>query len=119
MLHQAGFASPEELPLGQVIGVADLLDCVLAEDLDEVASIERYFGHFGPGQWVWRFANVRPLPKPIPARGRLGVFDLKIPTRSLTQEGPALGEPGGSATGVLHEACVFTAIPHVTSRSFA
>ncbi len=85
-LREAGIRHPDELPLGQVIGVAELVECVLAEEMDDIPETERVRGLFGVGQWVWRFEDATPFEEPIPARGRLGVFELKLETASLVRQ---------------------------------
>lgn len=41
------------------------------EDIDD----QRPFGPWEPGSWAWRLKRVRRLPEPIPARGRLGLWN--------------------------------------------
>jgi hypothetical protein len=84
LLRAAGLYGPDALPLGAVVGAADLVECVPVEELDDVPAAERPLGDFGPGRWVWRLARASAWPVPVPARGRLGVFDLPAlvpPTR--------------------------------------
>jgi activating signal cointegrator 1 len=77
------------LPFGAIVAVCDLVDCVLTWPSwasDEpwftgqregetwavpppAGSDERAFGDYSPGRFAWLLANVRALPKPIPATG--------------------------------------------------
>jgi hypothetical protein len=57
--------SPEKLPRGAVLAMAEAVDCVHE-------SGSRWFA--GPHGLLLR--NVRVLPEPIPCRGALGFFDL-------------------------------------------
>lgn len=65
---------PEELGRGAIIGVVDLVDVV-------EHSQSKWFG--GPYGWVLR--SPRPLTKPIPCRGRLGVWKLSPEQLRLIQ----------------------------------
>ena len=79
-LPPGGFAPGRSLPLGYVLGTVELTDCVRVEDLP---AEERALAEFRPGHWVWRFRDPRPFPRPVRARGRLGLFRIDLP-------GPAL-----------------------------
>jgi hypothetical protein len=57
--------SDDELPLGGIVGVAELIDCVGHSDSPW------FFGTYG-----FIFKNARPLPL-IQCRGQLGIFDIK------------------------------------------
>ena len=59
-----GIVIPRELPLGGIVGEADIVDCV-----DSHAS--PWF--FGP--WGFVLRDRRPLPF-VPLRGRLGFFNV-------------------------------------------
>lgn len=47
-----------------------------AWDLDA----NRPLGDFGPDRWLWLLTAVRPLPEPIPATGRQGLWEWDPPT---------------------------------------
>lgn len=65
----------EELPRGQVIAIANLVDCQLmtkeliqekkrtVQGLNELA-----FGYWEPGRFAWILDNIRPI-EPVPAKG--------------------------------------------------
>jgi hypothetical protein len=62
-----GIAIPRNLPLGGIVGIADLVDIV------EQSGDPFFFGPYG-----WVLDNARPLPfRAIP--GRLGLFDAPGP----------------------------------------
>ena len=83
------------LPLGAIVAVCVLADCVPTEtipfeDLELVLSSptggpvdpyapvwsERMMGDFTPGRFAWVLHDIRPLPKPIPFRGRQQLFEV-------------------------------------------
>ena len=79
-LPPGGFPPGRPLPLGAILGTVELTDCVRVEDLP---AEERAQADFRPGHWVWRFHNPRPLPRPVRARGRLGLFRIDLPEPAL------------------------------------
>lgn len=36
---------------------------------------EQPYGDFAPGRWAWLLANVQPLTRPVPAKGRQGLWE--------------------------------------------
>ncbi|OUN01378.1 MAG: hypothetical protein BAA04_07105 [Firmicutes bacterium ZCTH02-B6] len=70
------FPKPEQLPLGAVVAVADLVDCVQMTEayIAKVPMDERRFGYYLPGRYAWHLANVRALDKPVPAQGQRGLW---------------------------------------------
>jgi hypothetical protein len=63
--HHAAGAREENWDAGLVIGTVDLLDCVRDSDS------KRMF----PDHWHWVFANPQRLDVPVPAKGRLGLWE--------------------------------------------
>jgi hypothetical protein len=92
-------------PLGAIVAVADLVDCVpIVEDgwpangawrpalviendtltlyrsddpdLSEDADDQKPYGDFTPGRWAWLLADVRPLVEPVRCPGFQGIWDL-------------------------------------------
>jgi len=85
LLRAGGVADWSDLPLGAVVGAVELTDCVRVEDLPPPEEPEASLGDFGPGRWVWRLRRPLRLPVPLPARGRLGLFDLDL-SLTLSEE---------------------------------
>lgn len=73
-LMASGIESLADLPLGAVVAVGHLVDCVPTESLTSISRVERAFGDYTPGRFGWLFEGVEPLPEPIPARGALGLW---------------------------------------------
>jgi hypothetical protein len=81
-----GRAKPtERMPLGAIVAVVDLTDCVptfqkgaLAECwLSSSISIqERHFGNYAANRFGWMLSKVRALPEPIPYKGEQGLFEI-------------------------------------------
>jgi len=89
-LRRAGLTDPRALPLGGVIAVCELVDCSLirrgpeaflgsSERMVRPSAQELAFGDWTPGRYAWCLANVRALPRPIPARGRQGLWEWPVP----------------------------------------
>jgi hypothetical protein len=82
-----GLSYPEDLPLGGVVAIAELVDCLPTEariclpgvfddypDLD--TPKERAFGDFTPGRYGWVLENVRRVDPMIPLVGRQGLWTI-------------------------------------------
>jgi hypothetical protein len=85
LLVRAGFDDWRRLPLGAVIGTVDLAGCTRVEELPPPDDLERALGDFSPGRWAWQLREPFRWAQPLPAVGRLGVFELNIV--SLTRDG--------------------------------
>lgn len=82
-----------ELPLGVALCLADLTDCIPTEKLPlSKFAHERSFGNFAPGRFAWALEDIRPLPTPVPVRGRQGLFDLSAEEQRAVEQ--ALGFVG-------------------------
>jgi hypothetical protein len=86
------------LPLGCIVAVCDLVDVVRINDtlmardtimrhlgltFDPV-NVPRYkqeyeFGDYTPGRWMLLLRNIVALDKPIPAKGKLGLWNWEAP----------------------------------------
>ena len=63
-----GIRSAGDLPLGAVVAIARLANCVPVEAC--LASMEeRAFGDYSHGRFAWILRDVRAVDPPIPARG--------------------------------------------------
>jgi hypothetical protein len=79
-LTRAGLSLPE-LPTGAIVAVARVVGCTLTErvvfDLSQPAqAAEREFGDYTRGRWAWFIQGVKPLAKPIPCKGALGLWTV-------------------------------------------
>jgi hypothetical protein len=87
-LEWAGLG-PETLPRGEVVAIGWLEDCLDARTARKLIKHgvfrrrELAFGDFKPGRFVLVLKRMRVLPKPIPATGKLGLWDWKA-ARSTT-----------------------------------
>jgi len=91
-----------KLPLGAVIATCRLVDCkeicpdgfARKCDTARVENImpilpeepELSFGDYTPGRFAWNLWNVRMLPEPVPAKGRLGLWEW-TPTEGVIIDG--------------------------------
>lgn len=69
-----------DLPSGCLIGTVELVDVELfdSSSWDRIADAHLQIGPFRPGLYAWHLANPKPLPKPVPYRGGLGLFHISI-----------------------------------------
>lgn len=66
------------LPYGAVVGKVTLVNCLPLEELEGYAldtPRERAFGNWSPGRYGWILSNPLLFEKPIPARGKQGIWD--------------------------------------------
>ena len=68
---------PDERPLGAIVAIARLIDCRPARMAP--TELEELLGDFGIDRWGWQLHGVWPLPEPIRARGRLGLWEVTEP----------------------------------------
>ncbi len=59
----------KHIPRGAIIGEVDIVTCI--QDSKSPWAI--------PGMWHWVLANPTLFEKPIPYRGRPGLFDVELP----------------------------------------
>lgn len=78
-LAQAGIHNPAGLPLGAVVAVCRLADCRRITGGDRPPEPEASFGDYTPGRWAWVLDDVVMLTAPVPARGRLGLWEWPRP----------------------------------------
>lgn len=69
-----------DLPLGCVVATAVLEDVVTTERLSATCDLARFnaeapFGNYAAGRFVWILRDVVALEKPVPAKGRLGLWE--------------------------------------------
>lgn len=92
--YLAPFLRSGDLPTGQIIGVARLVDTVPIRGVPhlELPGVpkpdedEYAFGDYRPGRWAWLMIEGRPLAAPIPCRGQLGLWRLPDNVHRLVQE---------------------------------
>jgi hypothetical protein len=93
-----------DLPRGAVVCVARLERCVrmsgelrgLVHEIGLTAQ-EHAFGHYAPGRWAWLLDDVRPLERPVPMRGSLGLTAIDDPqARKLARLATATTRKDGS-----------------------
>lgn len=75
---------------GEIIAEAVLVDCIKMNNnfikaVREYDPVEFSAGFYSPGRYALMLANVRRLDKPIPCKGQLGIFNVKIDEGSATK----------------------------------
>ena len=86
-----------EMPYGAVVSISNMVECCLikADGLHKVPNGQSFsgpesctefyaplpgepelsFGDYTPGRYAWILEDVKPLPEPIPAKGKLGLWE--------------------------------------------
>lgn len=65
---------PTTWPLGQILAVVDLHDCVKTE-IAKPGPLEEILGNYMPKRFAWQTRNLRRV-KPVPFKGMQGLKDL-------------------------------------------
>lgn len=70
----------ESVPLGAVIAIADLVDCIEMDVafIEAQSDLERSVGDWQVGRFAWQLVNVRPIV-PVAAKGKQGLFKWEMP----------------------------------------
>lgn len=84
----------DELPVGMVVGTAEIAGCYKIETLEPdlamlrsgddvvgVSGLELRLGDFTPGRYAWELANPIIFKTPVPAIGRLGFWEWEEGSR--------------------------------------
>lgn len=80
------FLKTTDFPVGMVLCVVDLFDCVPAEKAAlELTDLERACGNYAARRWAWRTRNLRRLKKPVPVIGHQGFFFLPVGVEKLVR----------------------------------
>lgn len=72
---------PKELPLGMIIGQADITDCIeVTKEFKEKLMSQNPDIYRGPsiGEYAWKLDNLVVFDKSIPATGKLSLWDYNL-----------------------------------------
>lgn len=93
VLARAGYDSPFQLPLGDVVGICDLAGCFKMDericrlngrlqygDMEVIMDDrERDFGNYAPGRYGYVLEGAVQLASPVRARGKQGFWNWEAP----------------------------------------
>lgn len=71
--------TPDDLPLGVILAVTEIVDCQPTAYIHTLTDLERAFGDYSPGRYGIFTSGVRRLKQPIPIRGALSIWPLQQP----------------------------------------
>lgn len=79
----AGYALLDSLPTGALLCTAYLEDVVpiTQELIEQITEQEYNWGDWTLGRYAWKLRDVVPFEKPIPMRGRQGLWKLDEPLK--------------------------------------
>lgn len=84
--HVGGKPSLVKMPTAAVVAIADVVDCIAVENLEEFYPEimypprgERHWGDYTAGRFGWILSNVRRLAKPIEVKGAQGLWNWAAP----------------------------------------
>jgi activating signal cointegrator 1 len=77
----AHYNRPDDLPLGQVLAIVEIVDCLPTEGHTKHCMLEheRDFGDYSPDRFFFITRGVRRLEQPIAVKGALGIWKLPRP----------------------------------------
>lgn len=68
---------PDRVPLGALLGVAELVDCVPVDEIEFLLDpIERMYGNYSWGRFGLKLASIRAFTEPLGYRGAQGFFNV-------------------------------------------
>lgn len=68
-----------DLPRGVIVATATIETIVPTRQLLTIPhEPERSFGDYAPGRFAWFLGNINPLVVPIPAKGKLGLWECNL-----------------------------------------
>ncbi len=77
-LKEAGIESIEQFPLGKIVAVANLRNCIPAEEaFPRITVDESWLGDYSPGRWAWVLSDVHRMITEVAAKGSLGLWTWK------------------------------------------
>ncbi|GLC88685.1 ASCH domain-containing protein [Lysinibacillus piscis] len=86
-LAKHGITSYKQLPSGAVLATANMIEChAITKDWCEfgvaetdkgvkIEGDEYWFGYYEEGRYAWELDNVQVLPEPVPAKGKLSLWE--------------------------------------------
>lgn len=94
-IHKIG-----NLPFGAFVAIAQLVSIYRTDDPDlgrdraRLGGVhEEAFGNYGPDRYAWFMTDLRPLAKPVPARGFQGLWTLEPAMVGLLESQLTVGQP--------------------------
>lgn len=69
----------KDLPYGAVIATCRLVDCMYITMKHHIEEPERSFGDYTIGRYAWILECIRQLEKPVPVKGRQGLWNWDPP----------------------------------------
>ena len=72
----------ELYPLGCVLGVVELVDCIATARLRRLTPLEWRLGDFEDGRFAWQVKVVEVFAEPVAWRGAQGLWDWSPPVSS-------------------------------------
>lgn len=80
ILLNAKLVFPEFFPVGAVLCIVNLTGTCHTEGIWNIPEHERAFGDYGPGRYAWQLTDLQVLAKPYPCSGKLGLWNVEIPS---------------------------------------
>ncbi len=76
-LERAGFRSPDDLPLGRIVAIAELVNVIRIAPFTELPPDPEFsFGNYSTGRYMFILDRIRPATKLVKVRGALGLWDF-------------------------------------------
>ena len=75
------FNGPEVFPSGVILAIVNLTDCIkiTPEYISTLSRDEIALGDYTIGRYAWVLEGVDKLPRPVPAKGRQGLWNWNPP----------------------------------------
>jgi len=83
LIARCGYRNANELPLGVILAIGNLVGCFHTGFVDDISPTERMLGDWSSGRWAWRLDDMRLLKAPVWVSGCRGVWRTEIPDHLL------------------------------------
>lgn len=75
VLCDAGYSLFSLLPRGVIVATCTLVDCVPTSRFQGNDFLDSAFGDFSAGRFAWILKDIKAFPRPIIAKGALGLWE--------------------------------------------
>lgn len=85
-LRRHGYRSAGMLPVGQIVGSVEIVNCVpTREVVGKITKKEYEFGDYAEGRFAWILSNWQALSTPVHCTGALGLWNVPFEVADVVE----------------------------------